>query len=91
MSKLGSALGRDGHSWIRQTIRAETESEVGWPLLSRAGVKRARLVSSLQVAESRADDPLEEVTVQPVTRPFEPTLRRKPVTPSSSARSAEAG
>ena len=64
---------------------------VGLPLLSRAGVNRAREVSSLHVAASSADEPLDEVTEQLVTLPFAPTLRRNPVTPSSSARSAEAG
>jgi hypothetical protein len=68
-----------------------TESVVGPPLLSVAGVKRALDLSSRQVVESSADEPLDEVTVQLVTRPFEPTSSRKPVAPDSEARSAEAG
>ena len=44
-------------------------SLVGCPLLFRAGVNRARLRTILQVALSRDDEPLEEVTVQLVTRP----------------------
>ena len=72
-------------------MRAATVSVVALPLLSRAGVKRALAVSNLQVALSSAPEPLDEVTEQAVTRPFGPTVRRKPVTPSSSARSAEAG
>src|SRR3954470_21092054 len=76
---------------IRQTMRLETVSLVGWPLLSWAGVKRAREGSNRQVAESSPDEPLDEVTWQPVTRPFGPTSRRKPVVPDSLLRSAEAG
>jgi hypothetical protein len=84
---------RGGHHspWIRQVILLLTESEVGLPLLSIAGVNRARLRMILQVAASSADEPLELVTVQLVTRPLEPTSSRKPVVPSSSERSAEAG
>ncbi len=60
-------------------------------MLSRAGVNLARDVSSLQVVESSADDPLDEVTVQFVTLPLAPTLSLYPVVPCSSARMAEAG
>ena len=49
-----------------------TVSVVGLPLLSRAGVKRPRLVSNLHVVLSSAEDPLDFDTVQPVTRPFVP-------------------
>ena len=63
----------------------------GLPLLSLAGVKRARRVSSRQVAESSADDPLDEVTEQFVTRPSGPTSSLNPVVPASPERSAEGG
>jgi hypothetical protein len=43
------------------------------------------------VAASSAGDPLDDVTLQSVTRPLVPTVRRKRVVPSSSLRSAEAG
>jgi len=72
-------------------MRPEWLSVVGAPVLSVAGVKRALDLNSRQVVESSADEPLDEVTVQLVTRPFEPTSSRKPVAPDSSARSAEAG
>jgi hypothetical protein len=72
-------------------IRPLWVSLVGCPLLSIAGVNRARDLSSLQVVASRDEEPLDEVTVQLVTRPFAPISRRKPVVPDSSARSAAAG
>ncbi len=72
-------------------MRLETLSLVGWPLLSRAGVNRARDRIILQVAESSAEEPLDEVTVQAVTRPFGPTSSLNPVAPCSPPRSAEAG
>ena len=65
-------------------MRALTLSVVGWPLLSRAGVKRARLRMIRQVAVSSAVEPLDDVTVQLVTRPSGPTVSRKPVVPCSS-------
>jgi hypothetical protein len=68
-----------------------TESLVVPPLLSVAGVNRARDLSSLQVVESSAAEPLDEVTVQLVTLPFAPTSSRKPVAPASPERTAEAG
>jgi hypothetical protein len=68
-----------------------TVSDVAAPVLSVAGVKRARDLSSRQVVESSADEPLDEVTVQLVTRPFGPTSSRKPVAPASPARTADAG
>ena len=72
-------------------MRPLTASPVAAPVLSVAGVKRARDLSSRQVVESRADEPLDDVTVQLVTRPFGPTSSRKPVAPDSPARTAEAG
>ncbi len=72
-------------------MRALWVSFVGLPLLSRAGVNRARLRMIRHVALSSAVEPLVEVTVQFVTRPFGPTSRRNPVVPSSSARMAEGG
>jgi hypothetical protein len=72
-------------------MRPLTESLVVPPLLSVAGVKRARDLSSRQVVESSADEPLEFVTVQLVTRPLAPTSSRKPVAPDSPERTAEAG
>src|SRR3954467_1080620 len=76
---------------IRQTMRLLTVSLVGCPLLSWAGVKRAREMSRRQVAASSAAEPLDEVTWQPGTRPFGPPSRRKPVVPDSLLRSADAG
>ena len=61
------------------------------PVLSVAGVNRARDLSSRYVVESSADEPLDEVTVQLVTRPLAPTSSRKPVAPDSPERTAEAG
>ena len=72
-------------------MRLLTESAVDLPVLSRAGVKRARLFMIRQVAESSALDPLDEVIVQLVTRPLAPTSSRNPVVPCSSARIAEGG
>ena len=59
-------------------MRAVTLSVVAAPLLSRAGVNRARLRMIRQVAVSSAVDPLDDVTVQLVTLPSGPTVRRKP-------------
>jgi hypothetical protein len=61
------------------------------PVVSVAGENRARDLSSLQVVLSSADEPLDEVTVQLVTRPLAPTSSRNPVAPASPARTAEAG
>ena len=72
-------------------MRLETESVVGFPLLSRAGVNLARERMILQTALSKAVDPLDDVTVQLLTRPFAPTSSRKPVVPCSSARIADSG
>ena len=80
------------YSWGRtQRIRLLTESPVAAPVLSLAGVKRARLFMIRQVAESSALDPLDEVIVQSVTRPLGPTSSLNPVVPCSSARIAEGG
>jgi hypothetical protein len=72
-------------------MRPLTESLVLAPVLSVAGVNRARDRSSRHVVESSADEPLDEVTVQLETRPFAPTSSRKPVAPDSPERTAEAG
>ena len=72
-------------------MRPVTESAVADPVLSVAGVNRARDRNSRQVVESSADDPLDDVTVQLETRPFAPTSSRKPVAPDSPERTAEAG
>ena len=72
-------------------MRADWVSVVGWPLLSRAGVNRARLRMIRQVAVSSALDPLDDVTTQLVTLPSGPIVSRKPVVPSSSLRRADAG
>ena len=72
-------------------MRLLTLSPVGLPLLSRAGVKRALLFMIRQVAASRADEPLDEVTVQLATRPSAPTSSLKPVVPCSSALIADGG
>jgi hypothetical protein len=57
---------------------------VAAPLLSCAGVKRARLERIRQVAESSVRDPLDDATEQPVTRPLEPTLSTTLTVPCSS-------
>ena len=62
------------HSRMRQVMRLATVSVVGLPLLSRAGVKRARLRMMRQVALSRAVEPLDPVTLQAETRPSGPTV-----------------
>jgi hypothetical protein len=72
-------------------IRLLTESEVGLPVSSRAGVKRALLRMIRHTVWSRAAEPLDEVISQLVTRPSGPMLSRKPVVPCCSARIAEAG
>jgi hypothetical protein len=72
-------------------IRPLTLSSVGLPSWSRAGWKRARIVTSWQVVESRVADPLEAVIVQAATRPSLPISSRKPTAPSSPARRAAAG
>jgi hypothetical protein len=72
-------------------MRPECVSAVLLPLLSLAGVNRARALSRRQVVVSSADDPLDEVTVQLVTRPLAPTSSLNPVVPASPARWAEAG
>jgi hypothetical protein len=67
---------------MRQTMAGDvTVSLVGLPLLSRAGVNRARLVSSLQVALSSEGTPLDETTEQPVTLPPELTSSRTRTVP----------
>ena len=82
---------RTQSSGMRHTIRLLWVPAVVAPVLSRAGVKRARRVSSRQVAESSAEEPLDDVTVQLVTRPSAPTSSRNPVVPASPERSADGG
>ena len=72
-------------------MRALVESEVGWPLLSWAGVNLARDLMILQVALSSALEPLDDVIVQFVTLPLGPISSRNPVVPCSSERMAESG
>ena len=72
-------------------MRALWVSVVGFPLLSRAGVNRARLRMIRQVVLSSAEFPLEPVTEQPVARPSAPTVTVIRVVPSASARCADAG
>ena len=72
-------------------MRPLTESLTLAPELLVAGVKRARLRINRQVVLSNDLDPLDEVTVQLLTRPSGPTSRRKPVVPDSSLRIAESG
>ena len=72
-------------------MRLLNVSFVGLPVLSRAGVNRALALSSRQVVASSAPDPLDDVTVQLVTRPFAPISSLKPVVPDSPARIADAG
>jgi hypothetical protein len=61
------------------------------PVESRAGLKRARRVRMPQVASSRLAEPLEWVTVQPVTAPAESMSSRKSTFPCSCRRSAPLG
>ncbi len=51
---------------------------MGWPLLPLAGVNRARLRRILQVALSNEREPLDDVTLQPLTRPSVPIARLTP-------------
>ena len=51
-----------------------TLSDVGLPLLSRAGVNLARRRRMLHVAESSDPLPDERVMLQPVTRPSGPIV-----------------
>jgi hypothetical protein len=71
--------------------RALYESVTALPAVSFAGVKRARRVRRRQAVSSSVLDPLDEVTVQFVTRPSVPMSSRKPVVPLSPARIAESG
>ena len=68
-----------------------TRDGAGLPLLSRAGVKRARERMIRHVVASKAEDPLDLVIVQPVTRPLAPTSNVKRTLPCSRKRSAESG
>jgi hypothetical protein len=54
-------------------MRLLTESAVLAPLLSVAGVNRARLLMMRHVALSSAVEPLDDVTVQAATLPSGPT------------------
>ena len=72
-------------------MRCEKVSVVGWPLLNRAGVKRARLRRIRQVAVSSDRDPLDLVTLQFDTRPSVLIERLTPTVPWSSLRIASAG
>jgi hypothetical protein len=64
---------------------------VGFPAESRAGLKRARNLTSRHVVESRAADPLEAVMAQAATRPSLPMSIRNSTVPSSLARTADGG
>ena len=66
-------------------------SEVGWPRLLRAGVKRARRFRIEHVVLSSADEPDDPVTWQSVTRPSDPIDSRNRVVPCSSERMADGG
>ena len=57
---------------------------VGLPLASVAGVNFARLCRILQVVLSSVRDPLELLTLQPVTRPDVPIASETTTVPSSS-------
>ena len=90
--RLNSMLNRlDQSAGSTQRMRPLTESVVLAPLLSVAGVNRARLRIRRHVVLSNELDPLEEVTEQLVTRPSGPTSSRNPVVPCSSLRMAESG
>ena len=66
-------------------------SEMGWPLESLAGLKRALRVRMLHVALSSAVFPEDDTTEQPVTRPLVPISSRTLTVPSASSRCAETG
>jgi hypothetical protein len=83
--------GRDHSAGRRHTILLLYVSFVGLPVLSLAGVNRARDLSRRQVVASSAAEPLDEVTVQLVTRPLAPISSLNPVVPDSPERIAEAG
>jgi len=68
-----------------------TSSAMGLPLLSRAGVNRARLLKIEQVARSKADEPLDELTEHAVTLPSAPTVSRTLTVPCSSRSAAADG
>jgi hypothetical protein len=66
-------------------------SATGLPLLSRAGVYRARALMIRQVAESSADEPLDEVTEHSVTLPLGPTVSFTRTVPDSFLLKADDG
>jgi hypothetical protein len=80
----------DGYS-SRHVMRCLNVPVVGLPVLSRAGVNRARLWRTRQVAESRLRDPLELATLQLVTRPVGPIDRTTDTVPCSSDSTADDG
>ncbi len=65
-------------------MRWVSVSVVELPRLSRAGVNLARLCRIRQVALSSVREPLDELTLQPVTRPLGPTVSRTVTDPCSS-------
>jgi hypothetical protein len=52
-------------------------------LASWAGLNLARALKILHVVESRVLEPLDLVTLQPVTRPLGPTVSETPTLPCS--------
>ena len=72
-------------------MRPVSLSPVGFPPESVAGAYRARLLIKEQVVRSKELDPLDDVTVQLVTRPLGPMSRRKPTVPCSSLLMAAVG
>ena len=72
-------------------MRPLTVSLVAAPLLSLAGVNRARLRRIRQVAVSSELEPLDAVIEQDWTRPSGPTVSEKDAVPSSLARCAADG
>jgi hypothetical protein len=64
---------------------------VGLPLLSIAGLNLARLWRIRQVVWSSVRDPLEPVTLQPVTRPVDPICNDTVTVPCSSRSIALSG
>jgi hypothetical protein len=73
LSSLKLRCSCGGYPAICHRILAEVVPVVGLPVLSRAGLNFARLVKIRQVVESSVRDPLDEVTLQPETRPLVPT------------------
>jgi hypothetical protein len=76
---------------ICHLTRLENVSVMGLPDASFAGLNLARLVTTLQVASSSVEEPLDFVTVQLVALPSVPISILNPVVPCSSFLNEEGG